>query len=927
MEEIALISREISHLIFSKKILVNLIQQFLMFDEKKIFSLVNSIINDVFNESIKIIKINQKCLIKNISNLNKFINLELINLSNENVTKFYNNIDKINLPQLQNIVLKTNEQIQNYDKLTIFNNLKIICLEETKINNIDFIVKFKYLKEIHLINNSKLVTKDYEILVSLAESINIYLSMKGANLINSNFLSNIKNIEELILLDNGETINNSSIILLKKHKYLKKLYLDNLRINNLSFINDFKNLIELSLTFKYNDIITIDTINNYNNLKKLHLINIKLNDYKFLEKLKNLEDLSLINKNEPNQNINIKNNIKLSKINLVNFELGGFSSLKDLIYLKELSLSFAKEYFDDISVFKSICLKKLYLKNISIKNFSFIINFPNLEELKLYDICNINLNFSYLNNSKKLKVLEINELIKYNKDEKEIHIKEETTSLIVKEIFKINLIKDIKILDLSEYCNVNDIPWKYLTEVEELSIKCPLKKQIKAKYLTKLSKLNIGEISKSEKLFLINEKFLKLEEINLLDAKNIGKTLELFSINSVKKISINNKKIDIDNKTINLSLCSLENINFINSYGNKLNYLEKIYLEHNNLENVDNLKIIPNIIILNLTENNLNNINFLSYPSFTNLTNLSLRRNIHIENFKPLNSLKNIKYLDLSMMYQKDISFLEFINTEKLSMLDISGNKITEITPTLKKLMDMSQIDLRLTNNYEINFPNRKVGLINLEKHPEYSDNDFNNVDIDELDMKILLLGDSISGKKFLMRVLMDDTFDIFEEEYYYSLGIHSNRLRYFYQGTILNINVFDIIIKYNNSLRNYKSCDGFIVVFNTTNRRSFNVAKKLIDSIDEYIYYSNEKVIYLVGNEIRENDDEDVELEREISKEEANEFARKNNIKYFEISCANGTSTEDLRIKIITDIYNIIEYKKHRYNNYKKNKKECSIF
>ena len=116
---------------------------------------------------------------------------------------------------------------------------------------------------------------------------------------------------------------------------------------------------------------------------------------------------------------------------------------------------------------------------------------------------------------------------------------------------------------------------------------------------------------------------------------------------------------------------------------------------------------------------------------------------------------------------------------------------------------------------------------------------------------------------------------------------------------------------------------NGYFLIFAVNNRQSFEKAIKWIDYIGEYINLE-EKVFYLIGNKIDEE-------EREVTKEEAEEFARKNNFKYFETSALTKEGVNEAFEEMFNDVYlkSKMNNETETNNNFKiykiKNKKKAN--
>ena len=103
---------------------------------------------------------------------------------------------------------------------------------------------------------------------------------------------------------------------------------------------------------------------------------------------------------------------------------------------------------------------------------------------------------------------------------------------------------------------------------------------------------------------------------------------------------------------------------------------------------------------------------------------------------------------------------------------------------------------------------------------------------------------------------------------------------------------------RYNSiSAQTIKIADGFILVFSVTDRGSLEKISFWMKSIEENTNIKD-KVIILVGNKI--------DMEREISHEEANNFAKENNLKYFETSAKTGYGIDETFNQLYQDIYEL---------------------
>ena len=95
-----------------------------------------------------------------------------------------------------------------------------------------------------------------------------------------------------------------------------------------------------------------------------------------------------------------------------------------------------------------------------------------------------------------------------------------------------------------------------------------------------------------------------------------------------------------------------------------------------------------------------------------------------------------------------------------------------------------------------------------------------------------------------------------------------------------------------------YRKAFGILLLFDVTKKPSFLACKNYLEEVR---FNSDKKcVIYLVGNKI------DLASEREITKEEAEEFAKQENIKYIETSAVKNMKVTEAFTSLLNDIYKV---------------------
>jgi small GTP-binding protein len=171
---------------------------------------------------------------------------------------------------------------------------------------------------------------------------------------------------------------------------------------------------------------------------------------------------------------------------------------------------------------------------------------------------------------------------------------------------------------------------------------------------------------------------------------------------------------------------------------------------------------------------------------------------------------------------------------------------------------------------------------------------------------RICLIGNICVGKTSLLARYADNSF---KESYANTIGVDFRVITLKYKDIIAKVHIWDtagnerfksITINY------YRSSHGFIYVYDITSKESF-------ENLDMWINLTNENcgtnaINFLVGNK------SDLEKEREVTKEEGEEFAKKYDLIFIETSAKNNDNVGKL-FEFFT--YKLIEYYQKNTDKY----------
>ena len=209
------------------------------------------------------------------------------------------------------------------------------------------------------------------------------------------------------------------------------------------------------------------------------------------------------------------------------------------------------------------------------------------------------------------------------------------------------------------------------------------------KLLTNLKSLNISSG------FLTKDRISAISQIPKLKSLDIdGCIISLDSLKELKDLEI----LIIKNTRV-------KDMSFLKGF-KKLGTLNIISAELSDLAQLNNIDL-PNLAILNLSDNNIEDITPLS--NFTNLVMLTISKN-KIKDVSPLSEMARLNVLDINENCIEDITPLR--NLVNLRMLSANKNNIKDIS-TLGHRLELSTLRINSNNISDI-YPLRNLHELNI---------------------------------------------------------------------------------------------------------------------------------------------------------------------------------------------------------------------
>ena len=195
-----------------------------------------------------------------------------------------------------------------------------------------------------------------------------------------------------------------------------------------------------------------------------------------------------------------------------------------------------------------------------------------------------------------------------------------------------------------------------------------------------------------------------------------------------------------------------------------------------------------------------------------------------------------------------------------------------------------------------------------------------------EAKYKILILGDSKVGKSCFLTRYADNTY---KEDYLSTIGMDYKIKNYELEdGRIIKLYIWDTAgqDKFRSITSNfYKGADGIILIYDITDRKTFNSVRNWINNIQEEA--PDKVALVLAGNKV------DDEKNREVQESQGKKIADEYSLPFFECSAKsdiNVTQTFDALIKKVVQINpknkegQKLKQNRHNGNNEDEKKKCC---
>ena len=165
-------------------------------------------------------------------------------------------------------------------------------------------------------------------------------------------------------------------------------------------------------------------------------------------------------------------------------------------------------------------------------------------------------------------------------------------------------------------------------------------------------------------------------------------------------------------------------------------------------------------------------------------------------------------------------------------------------------------------------------------------------------EIKIITLGETEVGKSSFIIKYVEGKFS---SNYMSTLGLDFRQKKIELEdGKEINLQLFDTAgqERYKSISSNLiKKANGILLIYDISNKTSFNSIGKWMESIEEIS--SSNTIVILIGNK------SDLEDERQVKREEGERTAKEYNIPFYETICKTGINIDEVFLRITKEILN----------------------
>ena len=180
-----------------------------------------------------------------------------------------------------------------------------------------------------------------------------------------------------------------------------------------------------------------------------------------------------------------------------------------------------------------------------------------------------------------------------------------------------------------------------------------------------------------------------------------------------------------------------------------------------------------------------------------------------------------------------------------------------------------------------------------------------------DITIKLLLIGNAYVGKTLIVQKFIDNTFSkstvstIGVDLQSKVIDINGKKVKYLIWDTAGEDRMKTMTYSY------YRGCHVILVVFDVTERKSFQNVTTWVECIDKFAKSNVLRI--LVGNKT------DLKDKRVVSTEEGKELAAQNGLKYYEISALTITGLHEMFEDVAKEYVEIYEQKAYKNFQLKK--------